>query len=326
VRAAAVRPEHQSLASRLPPRLWLGTSSWTYPAWTGLVWEEECSEAMLSRHGLRAFSQHPLLNTVSVDRALYRALTHAQYAAYAAQVPDAFRFMVKAPATVCDALVRDEQGRARQPNPTFLDARIAEHEFLRPATEGLRTKTGALVFQLSPLPAYWLRQPQRLIQQLGDLLAALPRTFADAPDAVIAVEVRDPVLLIPAFADMLKANGATYCLGLHAKMPPIEAQLPLLRRLWPGPLVCRWSLHRRHGAFGYEQARQLYAPFQHIQDPDPETRATLAKVIAATTGAGLPAYVSVSNKAEGCAPLSVEALARAVLRELCHGTPSGADA
>jgi len=49
-------------------------------------------------------------------------------------------------------------------------------------------------------------------------------------------------------------------------------------------------------------------------DPDPQTRAVLARVIAGTVGAGLPAYVSLSNKAEGCAPLSVVALAEAVQR------------
>ncbi|PAT35185.1 hypothetical protein CK620_04580 [Vandammella animalimorsus] len=27
-------------------------------------------------------------------------------------------------------------------------------------------------------------------------------------------------------------------------MSPIEAQLPLLRALRPGPLACRWNLHR----------------------------------------------------------------------------------
>ena len=52
-----------------------------------------------------------------------------------------------------------------------------------------------------------------------------------------------------------------YRLCLHAQKPPIEEQLPLLRTLWPGPLVCRWNLHRHHGAYGYESAKVQYAPF-----------------------------------------------------------------
>lgn len=322
VLAAPESADWQELARSLPPQLWLGTSSWSYPGWTGQVWADTHDEAVLSKLGLPAYSAHPLLRTVSVDRALYRALSQAQYMHYASQVPDDFRFIVKGPATVCDALVRDEQGRARQPNPTFLDARLAESDFIRPASEGLKHKAGVLVFQLSPLPSAWLTPAQHLLQRLGDFLSALPRPLEAAPNTIFAVEVRDASLLTPAFADVLKATGTSYCLGLHAKMPPIEAQLPVLRHLWPGPLVCRWSLHRRHGAFGYESARALYAPFQHIQDPDPETRATLARVIVGTTRAGHPAYVSVSNKAEGCAPLSVAALAQEVARQWEAGAVS----
>jgi len=102
--------------------------------------------------------------------------------------------------------------------------------------------------------------------------------------------------------------------ALHAKMPRIDEQVRILRTLWPSPLVCRWNLNPLHGAFGYEEAQRAYAPYDRMIDPDPQTRAVLARVIAGTVGAGLPAYVSLSNKAEGCAPLSVVALAEAVQR------------
>lgn len=312
VRLADVPDAVRALAHRLPRLAHLGTSSWTYPGWTGHIWATDLSERVLSRHGLSAYSEHPLMRTVSVDRNLYKALTASQFAEYAAQVPDDFRFIVKAPASVSDALIRDEHGRGRGHNPLFLDPALAEREFIRPALEGLRHKIGALVFQLSPLPPEWVRQPQKLHDHLARLLATLPSLMPTAPHAVMAVELRDASLVTRELADVLKAAGATYCLGLHARMPPIEEQLPLLRALWPAPLVCRWNLHRRHGAYGYEAARDLYAPFDHIQDADVDTRDTLARVIRATTGAGLPAYVSISNKAEGCAPLSVVALAEAL--------------
>ncbi len=133
---------------------------------------------------------------------------------------------------------------------------------------------------------------------------------------MVAVEVRDPLFLQPPYATrlagLLREAGATFCLGLHAKMPPIAEQLPMLRALWPGPLVCRWNLHRVHGAYGYEEARELYSPYDQLIDPDLEIRATLARVITGTTAAGYKAYVTISNKAEGSAPLTVVALAQAV--------------
>ncbi len=312
VRACPPDPALVELAAALPPQLRLGGSSWSYPGWAGLVWDGEYAESKLSKLGLPAYAEHPLMRTVCVDRNFYRALSAAQYARYAAMVPPEFRFVVKAPSLVTDALVRDEDGRGMQPNPAFLDPALAVQDFVVPALEGLGARIGALVFQLSPLPGPLLARPDELLARLEAMLCALPALRPTAPDGVIAVEVRDPLLLTPAFAEVLRATGATFCLGLHAKMPPIEQQLPMLRALWPGPLVCRWNLNRRMGAYGYEDAEKRYQPFDKIVDPDPETHAVLARVIAGTVGAGQPAYVTISNHAEGSAPLTIATLARAL--------------
>ena len=312
VQAAAVEPRLATLAGQLPPRLYLGTSSWSYPGWDGLVWDGAYSESRLAREGLGPYSHHPLLRCVSIDRTFYQPLSSAQYAGYAAQVPASFRFVVKAPAAVCDAVLRDDKGRATQPNPLFLDPLRARQDYAEPALAGLGRRLGALVFQLSPLPAAWLADLPALYARLGEMLRALPSLRDEAPDAVVAVQVRDAALLTPAFAAVLREAGATYCLGLHARMPPIEDQLPMLRALWPGPLVCRWNLHRRHGAYGHEKARVLYEPYTQIADADRQTREALAKVALATCAAGWPAYITIGNKAEGCAPASVSALAEAL--------------
>src|SRR5690606_5440405 len=300
------------LAAALPSALRLGTSSWHYPGWSGLVWDRDYPEATLSRHGLPSYARHPLFRAVGLDRSFYRPLTVAQFAAYAAQVPEDFRFVVKAPSVVTDALVRDESGRGQQHNPHFLDAELALRDFIEPAVGGLGQRLGALVFQISPLPRSWLAQMPALTEKLHGLLQAIPDLRATAPDSVIAVEVRDPQWLTAQFTQVLKATGATYCMGLHARMPRIAEQLPILRAMWPGPLVCRWNLNPLHGAYGYEAARDLYFPYNALLDPDPDTRAALARVIVGTVGAGQRAYVTLSNKAEGSSPLSVIELARAV--------------
>ncbi len=302
-----------ALAAALPQQLRLGGSSWSYPGWKGLVWEGEHSESTLARQGLAAYARHPLMRTVSIDRGFYKPLTVSQYAGYASQVPDDFRFIVKAPSLVTDALVRAEDGRGRAPNPAFLDPALALQEFVAPALEGLGAKIGALVFQLSPLPLAQLHRLEGTIAQLGTLLRAMPPLTPTAPDGVLAVEVRDPEWLSPEyeplFAEALLSAGATYCLGLHAKMPPLEEQLRLLRRLWPGPLVCRWNLNPVHGAYGYEEAEALYSPFDRIVHPAPEVHALLARTLAGITGKGQNAFVAISNHAEGCAPITIRTLA-----------------
>lgn len=305
-------PEWIELAQSLPPHLRLGTSSWNYPGWDGLVWNGEYAETNLSRYGLAAYAQHPLFRTVSVDRGFYRPLNVAQFAEYASQVGQDFRFVVKAPNLITDALVRDETGRGMRQNAHFLNAEQTVQMFVEPALEGLQHKLGALVFQISPLPTAWLGQMPKLIDRLHNLLQAIPDLKRIAPDGVVAVEVRDPQWLTPQFAAALRDTGATYCMGLHAKMPHITEQLPILRALWPGPLVCRWNLNPLHGAYGYENAEALYSPYDKLMDPDPETRAALVRVISGTANAGQNVFVTLSNKAEGSAPLSVIELARAI--------------
>ncbi|HQQ69929.1 MAG TPA: DUF72 domain-containing protein, partial [Alicycliphilus sp.] len=288
-----------------------------------LVWEGAHSEQLLARKGLPVYARHPLLRTVSIDRSFYRPLSASDYARYAAQIPSdmpgGFRFVVKAPSLVTDALVRSEDGRGREPNPAFLDSRLAVQEFVAPALEGLGALAGALVFQLSPLPWRLLERLPDVLERLRTLLQAQPGLRPAAPDAVLAVEVRDADWLAPEhlahFADVLRSSGATYCLGLHPRLPPLAQQLPLLRRLWPGPLVCRWNLHSVHGPQGYEDAEKLYAPYDRIHHPDPDTHALLARTLAGVCGRGQNAYVTISNHAEGCAPLTVRRLAEQVLAQ-----------
>lgn len=312
VSAAANDEALKALARALPPQLRLGTSSWTYPGWKGLVWEGEHSAPQLSKNGLAVYAQHPLFRTVSIDRSFYRPLTASEYARYASQVPDDFRFVVKAPSLVTDALVRSEDGRGRQPNPAFLSPELARTECAEPALQGLGHKLGALVFQISPLPLADLDRLPLLLQRLRTMLRALPALAPQAPDGVIAVEVRDPEWLTPAFAAVLREARATYCLGLHAKMPPLAEQLPVLRALWPGPLVCRWNLNPVHGPYGYEDAERVYAPYDRVHDPDIETRSALARLAQGVTRHGQNAFVAISNHAEGCAPGTVRAVAEAL--------------
>lgn len=304
--AEVVELSHR-LHERWQGRLHLGTSSWNFSGWSGLVWQRDYPEPRLSREGLPAYAAHPLFRTVSLDRAFYRPLDAAGYAGLAAQVPNGFRFVVKAAAMVTDAVQRDGGGRAERSNPLFLNPQTALEQCLRPAVAGLGEKLGVLVFQLSPLPTVWLEDHALLESGLerlwGRLLPELPA------GSRLALELRDPELLQPRLAALLKAHGVRYCLGLHDRMPPIERQLPLLRATWPGDLVCRWNLQRGQQ---YGRAKDLWAPFDKLAAPDLPTRDALARVIRGTLAAGHSAFVTVNNKAEGCAPCSVLELARAL--------------
>lgn len=299
----------------LPTDIRLGTSSWFFPGWRGLVYEGVHPQTALSKKGLAAYAQIPLLRTVSLDRTFYAPLMTAEYARYAMQVPDCFTFVVKAPALVCDAVIRDEEGRGKVPNPHFLDPAIATREFVVPCLEGLQAKTGPLVFQISPLPRSLVEESALLVDRLAAFFAALPRTLGKL-EPLYALELRNGELLTPRLMRMLREQGVRYCVGLHDRMPEAERQEAALAALdgeTPGDLVVRWNLHR---GFLYQAAKQRYEPFDKLVDEDPETRRTLARMAAKAFKAGRKVWITANNKAEGSAPLSLAKLAEEISNNL----------
>ncbi|WP_175905756.1 DUF72 domain-containing protein [Burkholderia seminalis] len=309
---APIPPDVADAAAGLPPNVRLGTSSWYFPGWNGIVYDGDFAQTKLSREGLEAYGAHPLLRSVSLDRSFYGPLSVADYLRYAQQVPDDFRFVVKAPASVTDAVIRGRRGEPSGPNPTFLDAALATREFVQPCLEGLGRKAGVLVFQFSPLPDPLLAEPAALIDRLTAFFAALPPLAPQADGPRYAIEIRDAGLLTPRFIRALASLGVRYCVGLHARMPdPLRqaAALALLDGDAPGPLIVRWSLH---GGFKYEQAKAKYEPFDKLVDEDPATRSALAELAARYALAGQPVIITINNKAEGSAPLSCIALAREI--------------
>ena len=315
------------LGRLLPRTVYLGTSSWFFPGWRGLVWRDDAnasySESQLARHGLRAYAEHPLLRCAGIDRTFYQPLTVAEYARYADQVPPDFRFLVKAPAMIADAAMRSKRGDPIEPNPLFLDPSAALDHFVAPAIEGMGTRAGPLVFQLSPLPREMKIGDVGIatIERIGALLNALPRSVDDiAP--LYAIELRDPELLTPRFVRTLRNCGARLCIAVHPRMPAAARQSAALRAMdalddegddWrlKGPLVVRWTLA---GGMRYEEARTRYAPFDRLVDPDIPTRGTLAHLIHVAIKSNQPSFIVANNKAEGSAPLTLIELAKAVLR------------
>ncbi len=239
----------------------MGTSSWSFPGWAGLVWGGRPAAELLSREGLPAYARHPLLRAVGIDRTYYAPLPADGFAAHAAQVPEDFRFLVKASQLCTFPLLRDGPGHGGAgPNPRFLDASFARDAVVAPAVEGLGHRLGALLFQFPPLPRAETRDPARFAARLSAFLGALP---AGPP---YAVEIRDGALLHPEYAAALAGAGVSHGFTVHPGMPSLEVQAltaPVERQ---PALVVRWMLG--HGR-GYEEARDLYAPFDRLAAPDP---------------------------------------------------------
>lgn len=300
---AAPNAELEGVARRLPPSLRLGTSSWAFPGWAGLVYARRVGEPMLAREGLQAYSRHPLLRTVGVDRTFYAPLTANEFAHFASSTPPDFRFVVKAHAPITTPV---EQLARRSPIPPevdrFLDPAYTIDRVIGPMLEGLGPRLGALLFQFPPL-GYNTRELHSFPQRLGRFLEQLPR----GPQ--YAVEVRNREVLGDAYADALARNGVTHCFNVHPRMPGIAEQAQLVgESAWlSGGVVVRWMLHPSQE---YEAARERYFPFDRLVDPDPKNRAAVADLLETILARGSEVFVIANNKSEGSAPLTLFTLAK----------------
>lgn len=303
VAPAPAEPVLRELAAALPAGLRLGTSSWSFPGWVGLVWARRAPVAELARHGLAAYARHPLLRAVGLDRTFYAPLSAAEFAGYAAQVPEDFRFLVKA-WSVCTtpAGSRGAEGAVAD-GRHFLDAGLAAERVLGPAVEGLGSRLGALLFQFPPAPRGAEPTGPRFAEALHRFLETLPRP------APLAVEIRRRDWLTRELAEALAATATVPALVVHPRMPGLAAQLDRLAPALGGPLVIRWMLG---GSQAYEEARDRYAPFDRLVDEDAGVRGAIADLCTEADEAGREALVVINNKAEGSAPWSARRLAEAV--------------
>jgi uncharacterized protein YecE (DUF72 family) len=303
VAAATTAEQYRALAERLPARLRMGTSTWSFSGWQGLVYADEYDESTLARQGLAAYAAHPLFRSVGVDRSYYRPLDAETLSRMRKAVSADFRFLLKAHA----ALMLPKS--ARRPvylegvPDVFLDADHAIRHVIDPARRALGETLGVVLFQFSPLGARVLGYRRELLQRLYEFLRALP------DDVTYAVEWRDPEMLGVDYQQMLRTVGAVHGHAQHPRMPSIELQGECAAEIAQpsGSLVIRWLLAPGRS---YEGAKAAYAPFDRLVDPDPSARQKIVTLARRSLAAGQDVTIIVNNKAEGSAPQSIVELAR----------------
>jgi uncharacterized protein YecE (DUF72 family) len=330
----AASPEVRALAARMPAHVHLGTSSWAYPGWRGIVFGDRAPAAALASEGLAAYASWPLARTVGLDRAFYATPSADEYRALAALVPPAFRFTVKADQRV----TRPDMGAdgstlgstvalraAGVANPCFLDAGFLAHEVIAPAQAGLGALLGPVVLQFPSLDLGSrgrLGGAEAFIHRLGGFLSDA-RSMLGA-GVVLAVEVRNRecfrVANAQRYAAALRAGTAAHAFLQHPTVPSIGEQRRALAEAgcdassFPA-VVVRWMLP---AGTTYQAAADRFEPFDRLQAPDPAVRSEVVAILA-SSAAARPGFVVINNKAEGSAVRSVEALAH----EIAGGGPPG---
>ena len=292
------RDEIRALAARVPEQVLFGTSTWTYPGWTGLVYHRSYPKSAPAARMLEEYARFPLFRTVGIDSSFYRPPSPATLEAYARALPPGFPCVSK----VWEQITIHTHGGQRegprgQLNPDYLNAAMFLEEMYRPYQEHFQGHAGPFVFEFQ---ASRLR-PQEFINRLDEFFGKLPR------EGQYAVEVRNDDYLIPAYFAVLREHGVAHVFNSWTRMPPIGTQLDL-----PGAITSTFMVVRAllRPGMKYDEAVDAYSPYDRIREPNPELRWDIARVIDQATTMRIPAYILVNNRAEGSAPRTIMEIVR----------------
>lgn len=303
----------ERLRAALPPQVHFGTSSWTYPGWKGLVYNQDYPATGAGARMLGEYARWPLFSTVGIDSTFYAPPTPKTLESYAAVLPEGFRCVSKVwdRITVHTFAKARDKARGGQPNPDFLNAELFQEAVLGPYQEHFAGHMGPFAFEFQQVPSGRKGlDPQQFADALDAFFGRLPR----GPQ--YSVEVRNAEFLVPAYFAVLREHNVAHLFNSWTRMPPIGAQLDLPGSITADFLVARALL--RPGR-QYATAVEAFAPYDRVQDENPELRRDLARLAETAVKLRIPAYILVNNRAEGSAPYTVAAVARRLVGEREEG-------
>ena len=184
------------------PELKIGTCSWNYDSWVGLVYSKTAPNA--ARY-LAEYAR--LFRTVEIDSWFYAVPAGSQVESYRAAVPDTFRFTCKVTRSVTRPRVNGEK------NNDFLSTDVME-AYLE-AIEPLAGQLDALMFEFEYLNRQKMPSLQAFIDTFGDFVSQLPKGFN------YAVETRNSNYLKPEYFRFLKEAGLIHVFSEKIYMPPV---------------------------------------------------------------------------------------------------------
>lgn len=294
--------------------LYLGTSSWKYEGWKGLVYLYSYpSEKKFNDESLREYAQQ--YPTVGVDATYYTWPSTKAFEKYLEQTPSEFRFGLKATekVTVFKYPKLPRYGKeAGTQNAHFLDAELFKAKFLEPLLP-FKERIGPIMLEFSHFYPGMLKSGKEFVDRLDTFL----KQINQHGNFQFAVEIRNANWLKKEYFECLVENRTAHVFNSWTKMPALGEQLELSQNYNFPCYVARLLLNP--GAV-YQEAVDSYSPYNKLHLNLSELRTATVRLLHKAKSIGVPAYIFVNNRFEGCAPKTIEALlAEAIKTNLIEG-------
>ncbi len=278
------------------PTLRIGTCSWKFPSWQGLVYSAAEGIDYLEEYAQK-------YDTVEIDQWFWslfpggiRLPRTADVRAYRQAVPDTFRFTVKVPNSVTlTHFYKKEKDEELAPNPDFFSVQLFQ-EFLE-LLEPIRPLLGPLMFQFEYLNKQKMPSQARWESLFEAFLNRIPSSYP------YAVEIRNPNYLNAAYFQFLNRHHLAPVLLEGYYMPPVvqvyEKWRPLL-------LEQKTAVIRLHGPDREGMEETTGKRWDKRVAPKDQDLAAIADMVKDLLAQDVDVYVNVNNHYEGSAPLTIK--------------------
>ena len=190
--------------------------------------------------------------------------------------------------------------KAGQPNPNFLNAQILNQLKLRLYRDAkFEPHTGPFLFAFQ---RHGMSRKE-FCARLDTFFGQLPRVFK------YAVEIRNAGLLGSVYRETLEKHGIAHVYNHWSYMPPLAEQHQRMERFTAPFTVLRLLTPLK---MSYEAAKARAEPYNKIVGELPEMRRDMVDLVKKAIADMRQAYVVVNNRSEGNAPLTIQALIKAL--------------
>ncbi len=289
----------RALADR---RIFIGASSWKYDGWLDQIYTRgrylsrgKFSQKQFEAECLKEFAE--TFPIVCGDFSFYQFPTPEFWNKLFTTAPPQLQFALKVPEEVTVEIFPKHPRygpRAGRTNDQYLNAEAFRALFLKPL-EPYRSRIACLIFEFGARGA----SAREFVNQIAPFFDALPPTF------LYAVEVRNREFLVEPYFATLREHQTAHVFNAWTKMPPLTEHIAI-----PGAFTADFTVVRALLRAGrtYETAVASFAPYNKIQDENPEGRQALRDMIQRMKDERRSAYIFVNNRFEGNAPETIRAI------------------
>jgi uncharacterized protein YecE (DUF72 family) len=275
----------------------IGTCSWKFPSWHGLVYSAPKGINYLAEYARR-------YNTVEIDQWFWslfgkdsiRLPNPADVEEYRRSIPADFRFTIKVPNSITlTHFYKKAKADPLVANSYFLSPSLFQ-QFLS-LLDPLQDVLGPLMFQFE----YLNRQKMKSQSHFQELFEAFIQQLSTSYP--YALEIRNPNYLNESYFQFLSRNRLSPVFLQGYWMPPITD----LYEKWRSLILQQEEVViRLHGPDRQGIEKKTGKRWNQIVAPKDQELAAIADMVEGLLGRGVNVYLNVNNHYEGSAPLTID--------------------